>query len=32
VAGIVLIGFYSITAERHRQMVQEIYGGDKQSG
>ena len=28
-AGIVLISFYSISAERHRQIVQEIYGGKK---
>jgi Na+/melibiose symporter-like transporter len=25
-AGVVLISFYGITAERHRQIVQEIYG------
>jgi GPH family glycoside/pentoside/hexuronide:cation symporter len=30
-AGIVLVSFYSISAERHRQIVQEIYGGDRKS-
>lgn len=31
-AGIVLVSFYSISAERHRQIVQEIYGGERESG
>jgi GPH family glycoside/pentoside/hexuronide:cation symporter len=30
-AGIVLISFYSITSERHRQIVQEIYGAEPRS-
>jgi GPH family glycoside/pentoside/hexuronide:cation symporter len=28
-AGILLISFYSITSERHRQIVREIYGGGR---
>jgi len=31
VGGVVLISFYSITAERHRQIVQEIYGKEQKS-
>jgi len=32
VAGIALISFYSLTAERHRQIVQEIYGKERKPG
>jgi len=31
-AGLVLISFYSITAERHRQIVLELYGGGRLRG